>query len=43
MTPRSSQRRDVIMDKYVKGDTTVAKKSEDETAKVSDVKGGGDN
>ena len=41
MTPRSSQRRDVIMDKYVKGDTTVAKKSEDETAKVSEVQGGG--
>ncbi len=43
MTPRDSQRRDVIMDKYVKGDTTVAKKSSDEKAKVSDVSGGGSN
>jgi pilus assembly protein CpaD len=43
MTPRSSQRRDVIMDKYVKGDTTVAKKSDDEKAKVSEIQGGGSN
>lgn len=43
MTPRSSQRRDVIMDKYVKGDTTVSKKANDEKTKVSDVKGGGGN
>jgi type IV pilus biogenesis protein CpaD/CtpE len=41
MTPRDSQRRDVIMDKYVRGDTTVANKSKDERAKVSEVKGGG--
>lgn len=43
MTPRDGQRRDVIMDKYVKGDTTVAEKSNDEKAKVSEVSGGGDN
>ncbi|MDA7949645.1 MAG: CpaD family pilus assembly protein [Hyphomicrobiaceae bacterium] len=43
MTPRDSQRRDVIMDKYVKGDTTVAKKSNEEKAKVSEVSGGGSN
>jgi len=43
MTPRDSQRRDVIMDKYVRGDTTVANKSKDEKAKASDVKGGGSN
>jgi len=42
MTPRDSQRRDVIMDKYVRGDTTVAKKAGDEKAKVSEVEGGGD-
>ncbi len=41
MTPRDSQRRDVIMDKYIRGDTTVANKSKDERAKVSEVKGGG--
>ena len=43
MTPRDSQRRDVIMDKYVRGETTVANKSEDEKAKASEVKGGGNN
>jgi len=43
MTPRDSQRRDVIMDKYVRGDTTVANKSKDEKAQASDVKGGGSN
>ena len=37
----SGQRRDVIMNKYVRGDTTVADKSKDEKAKVSEVKGGG--
>ena len=40
MTPRNSQRRDVIMDKYVRGETTIADKSKDEKAKVSEVKGG---
>ncbi len=43
MTPRDSQRRDVIMDKYVKGDTTVAQKSNEEKAKVSEISGGGEN
>ncbi len=43
MTPRDSQRRDVIMDKYVRGDSTVAQKAEDEKTKVSDVSGGGQN
>jgi len=43
MTPRDSQRRDVLIDKYVRGDSTVAKKAEDEKAKVSEVQGGGDN
>ena len=33
MTPRDGQRRDVIMDKYVRGDTTVAKKAEEEKKK----------
>ena len=41
MAPRNSQRRDVIMDKYVKGDTTVAEKSNEEKAKVSEISGGG--
>ncbi|GAG12372.1 unnamed protein product, partial [marine sediment metagenome] len=39
MTPRSSQRRDIIMDKYVRGDTTVSNKSKDEKVKASDVEG----
>lgn len=42
MTPRSSERRDVVWDKYVKGETTVAEKTEEETGKVSDVEGGGE-
>ena len=33
-TARSSERRDVVWQKYIKGDSTVAKKSEDERAKV---------
>ena len=41
MTPRSSERRDVVWDKYVKGETTVSEKSEDEAANVSEVGGGG--
>lgn len=41
MTPRSSERRDVVWDKYVKGETTGADKSEEEKATVSDVEGGG--
>lgn len=32
--PRASERRDVTWDKYVKGDSTVAAKSEDERVKV---------
>ncbi|MFQ5626203.1 MAG: CpaD family pilus assembly protein [Methyloligellaceae bacterium] len=43
MTPRDSQRRDVIMDKYVKGDATISKKAEEEKAKVSEISGGGEN
>lgn len=42
-TPRDSQRRDVVMDKYVGGETTVSKKADEEKAKVSEVSGGGDN
>ncbi len=41
MTPRSGERRDVVWDKYIKGETTVAEKSEEESAKVSEVEGGG--
>ena len=33
-TPRASERRDVTWQKYIKGDSTVAKKSADERAKV---------
>lgn len=40
-TPRDSQRRDVIVDKYIRGDSTVAEKSGDEKAKVSEIEGGG--
>jgi pilus assembly protein CpaD len=43
MTPRDSQRRDVIMDKYVKGDSTIAERATEEKTKVSDVSGGGQN
>ena len=43
MSPRDSQRRDVIMDKYVKGDTTAAEKSAEEKSTVSEVSGGGVN
>jgi len=43
MTPRDSQRRDVIMEKYVRGDTTIATKGKEEKTKVSDVSGGGAN
>ena len=32
--PRASERRDVTWQKYTKGDSTVAKKSADERAKV---------
>ena len=41
MTPRDSQRRDITMDKYVKGDSTVADKADEEKTKVSDIIGGG--
>ena len=34
---RSSSRRDVIWDKYVKGDSTIAKRTSDERGTVSDV------
>lgn len=43
MTPRDSQRRDILMDKYVRGEATVANKADEEGAKVSDVSGGGVN
>lgn len=43
MTPRDSQRRDVIMDKYVRGDSTIAEQADEEKSKVSEVSGGGDN
>lgn len=36
-TPRSSPRRDVTWDKYVKGESTVSKKSKEESGTVSDV------
>lgn len=40
MGPRASERRDVTWDKYVKGETTVSEKSEEEKAgTVSDVGG----
>lgn len=41
VTPRSSERRDTIWKKYLKGETTVSEKAEEEKSKVSDVKGGG--
>ena len=34
MTPRSSERRDTTFDKYVKGDTSGAKKSDEEKIQV---------
>ncbi|MGD9866440.1 MAG: CpaD family pilus assembly protein [Hyphomicrobiales bacterium] len=40
-TPRSSERRDVAWDKYVKGETTISEKAQDEKSTVSEVKGGG--
>ena len=36
-TPRYGSRRDVVYDKYVKGETTVSQKSEDESGAVSEV------
>jgi len=40
-SPRSSERRDRIWDKYVTGEKTAAERSEEEKASASDVKGGG--
>lgn len=40
MTDRSSERRDVVFGKYIKGETTAAKKTQDE--RVRTTKGGGD-
>lgn len=40
MTPRSSERRDTIWNKYIKGDTTIAKKDDQEKAQASEVEGG---
>ncbi len=37
--PRSSERRDVVWEKYVKGETTVSEKSKEESGNVSDVAG----
>jgi len=36
MTGRSSERRDVVFDKYIKGDVTSAKKTDDERVKTQD-------
>ncbi len=41
-TPRSSERRDVVWDKYIKGETTITERSDEEKAKVSEVQGGGE-
>lgn len=41
MTPRSSERRDVAWDKYVKGESSGAEKSQEEKSTVSKVEGGG--
>ena len=41
MTPRSSERRDTVWDKYVKGETTVSEKAKEESGAVSEVEGGG--
>lgn len=42
MTPRASERRDVVWDKYIRGETTITERSDEEKAKVSEVKGGGE-
>ena len=36
-TPRSSERRDVVWDKYIKGEPTGAEKAEEEKTTVSEV------
>jgi len=36
-TPRHGDRRDVVFDKYVKGETTVSQKAKEESGAVSDV------
>lgn len=41
MTPRSSERRDTIWGKWIRGEPTAAKKSADESADVSDVESSG--
>ena len=41
MTPRSSERRDTVWEKYVKGETTIADKDEEEKSQVSEIQGGG--
>lgn len=41
MTPVSSERRGTVWDKYIKGESTIAKKDEEEKAVASDVPGGG--
>ncbi len=40
-TPRSSERRDTVWDKYVKGETTGSEKADEEKSSISDVEGGG--
>lgn len=40
MTPRSSERRDTVWDKYVKGETTISEKDNEEKSQVSEVQGG---
>lgn len=42
MTPRSSERRDRVWDKYIEGETTVTKRDEKESGQVSEVSGGGE-
>lgn len=40
-TPRSSERRDMVWDKYIKGETTISEKADEEKSQVSEVEGGG--
>lgn len=39
-TPRSSERRDVVWEKYIQGETTITERSDEEKAQVSEVQGG---
>ena len=42
MTPRSSERRDVIWGKYIKGESTFAERAKEENAAVSEVESAGE-